>query len=247
MAGVGGVPEFDQRGTPFGRVFGGRIDIGAFEYQAASDLNLVVDTLADESDGNYALGDLSLREAILLANTYPSIDTIRFAPAHCGRPARFCLTMGELAITDSTSIIGLGANLLTIDASGNDPTPDSTYDDGISTNDGDGSRVFNIDDGIAARLQRCFHQRPDAHRRRLRGWPAGRSLPARISPIADSIITGNSDQRRAALRGGGGIYSFSRPSRFVQFADGSQQLRSPATMQRFIEGRRHSQTTSAAS
>ena len=50
--------------------------------------------------------------------------------------------MGELAITDSTTIIGPGANLLTIDASGNDPTPGRT-------NNGDGSRVFNIDDGTA--------------------------------------------------------------------------------------------------
>jgi hypothetical protein len=33
MAGVGGVPEFDQRGAPFARVQGGRIDIGAFEAQ----------------------------------------------------------------------------------------------------------------------------------------------------------------------------------------------------------------------
>jgi hypothetical protein len=32
-AGVGGVPEFDQRGAPFARVQGGRIDIGAFEAQ----------------------------------------------------------------------------------------------------------------------------------------------------------------------------------------------------------------------
>ena len=71
MAGVGGVPEFDQRGMPFGRVFDGRIDIGAFEYAGvASDLNLVVDTLVDENDGNYRPGDLSLREAIGLANAY---------------------------------------------------------------------------------------------------------------------------------------------------------------------------------
>jgi len=34
VAGVGTVPEFDQRGAPFGRVSGGRIDIGAFEVQA---------------------------------------------------------------------------------------------------------------------------------------------------------------------------------------------------------------------
>jgi len=32
-AGVGGVPLYDQRGEPFTRVYGGRIDIGAFEAQ----------------------------------------------------------------------------------------------------------------------------------------------------------------------------------------------------------------------
>ena len=54
------------------------------------------------------------------------------------------LTQGELKITDSLTINGPGANLLTIDASGNDPTPD--------VNNGDGSRVFNIDDGNDANL-----------------------------------------------------------------------------------------------
>ena len=33
VAGADGVPLFDQRGAPFGRVVGGRIDIGAFEFQ----------------------------------------------------------------------------------------------------------------------------------------------------------------------------------------------------------------------
>ena len=33
MAGMDGMPMFDQRGEPFMRVFGGRIDIGAFESQ----------------------------------------------------------------------------------------------------------------------------------------------------------------------------------------------------------------------
>ena len=41
---------------------------------------------------------------------------------------------------------------LTIDASGNDPTPNSTLDDGDDTNDGDGSRVFNVDDGVGNSL-----------------------------------------------------------------------------------------------
>ena len=37
-----------------------------FEYQQASDLNLVVDTLVDESDGNYGHGHLSLRKRLRL-------------------------------------------------------------------------------------------------------------------------------------------------------------------------------------
>jgi hypothetical protein len=38
MAGVGGVPFNDQRGNPFTRVYGGRIDIGAFEVQPTEHL-----------------------------------------------------------------------------------------------------------------------------------------------------------------------------------------------------------------
>ncbi|HEY3391135.1 MAG TPA: choice-of-anchor Q domain-containing protein, partial [Lacipirellulaceae bacterium] len=136
-AGEGGVPLYDQRGEPFGRVVNGRIDIGAFEYQEASDLNLLVDTLDDESDGDHGRGDLSLREAIELANLYPSDDTIRFDPGlTAAGPATILLTMGELRINDDVSVEGPGAEFLTIDASGNDPTP--------TINDGRGSRVFSI-------------------------------------------------------------------------------------------------------
>jgi hypothetical protein len=145
VAGEGGVPNFDQRGEPFGRIVGGRIDIGAFEYQAPADLNLLVDTLEDESDGDYSRGDLSLREAIELANAsrYEGIvDTIRFDPAltAAGR-VTILLMHGEFKITDSLTIEGPGADLLTIDASGNDPTPDEDR--------GDGSRVFLVDDNAS--------------------------------------------------------------------------------------------------
>jgi hypothetical protein len=34
--GVGDTPEFDQRGAPYARIFGGRIDIGAYEHQEAA-------------------------------------------------------------------------------------------------------------------------------------------------------------------------------------------------------------------
>ncbi len=36
MAGEGGVPPYDQRGEPFARVSGGRIDLGAYEYQVSA-------------------------------------------------------------------------------------------------------------------------------------------------------------------------------------------------------------------
>ena len=42
VAGVGGVPQFDQRGTGFGRVVNGRIDIGAYEVGSLKVLNVIV-------------------------------------------------------------------------------------------------------------------------------------------------------------------------------------------------------------
>lgn len=140
-AGVGNVPLFDQRGNPQTRVFGGRIDVGAVEFQSpVSPLALNVDTLADENDGNFSTGDLSLREALAMANGNSGVaDTISFSPAL--NSGSIVLSMGELSITDSVTITGLGANLLTIDGSGNDPTP--------LVDEGNGRRVFNIDDSVA--------------------------------------------------------------------------------------------------
>ncbi|MEX2092601.1 MAG: CSLREA domain-containing protein, partial [Pirellulales bacterium] len=81
----------------------------------------VVDTLDDENDGDYSEGDLSLREAVRFANFTSEIDSIAFSAALSG--GAIVLTLGELRILRSVPIIGLGALLLTIDASGNDPTP----------------------------------------------------------------------------------------------------------------------------
>ena len=127
VAGVGGVPEFDQRGTPFGRVFGGRIDIGAFEYQAA-ERSQSRRRHARGRIGRQLLARATSRSAkrSLLGQHVSRAPTRSDSPRHCCAAGTILLTMGELKITDSTSIEGLGANLLTIDASGNDPTPDST-------------------------------------------------------------------------------------------------------------------------
>ena len=80
---------------------------------------IVVTTLADTVDFNDGL--TSLREAIFAANTVPGADTITFAPALTANgPAKILLSQGQLAITDALTITGPGAELLTIDASGND-------------------------------------------------------------------------------------------------------------------------------
>jgi hypothetical protein len=132
VAGVGATPAFDQRGAPFSRVVGTRIDMGAVEQTGVP---LVADTLVDESDGDYARGDVSLREAIELANAQVGADVIVFDPKlFAAGSGTILLTHGQLALTDSLTITGPGAELLTIDASGNDPTPE--------VKNGDGSRIF---------------------------------------------------------------------------------------------------------
>lgn len=146
MSGVGTVPSFDQRGTPFVRVADGNansiavIDIGAYERQTVLGLNLVVDTAADEFDGNIGSGDFSLREAIGLANGSIGLNTITFAPQLSGQT--ILLTLGQLNLSDSVTIDAVSpTGAVIIDAGGNDPTPHQ------SPGLGDGSRIFLVDDG----------------------------------------------------------------------------------------------------
>ena len=93
---------------------------------------ITVDTLMDESDGLIDDGDVSLRDAIAVAAMG---DTIEFDPGLDG--GTILLTLGELQITTDMTIDALAlAQGLTIDATGNDPTPNDNL--------GDGSRVFSI-------------------------------------------------------------------------------------------------------
>jgi hypothetical protein len=119
---------------------------------------LTVNSLADVVNGSDLV--VTLREAIIAANTDTATelgetgngaDEIVFAASLFeGGPATIMLTQGELLITSDLSILGEGADQLTIDASLNDETPTSTLSDGNNTNDGDGSRVFNIDNSEAS-------------------------------------------------------------------------------------------------
>ncbi len=133
------VNEFDQRGAPFVRVVDGgsngqRIDMGAYELQPLPAAFGVVDTAVDEFDGDYSTGDLSLREAIDLANNFPGLNTITFDPALAGSNI---MLDSQLLITDSLTITG--ENQITLDAG------DGT--DGVFGT-GDGHRIFNVDNGM---------------------------------------------------------------------------------------------------
>jgi CSLREA domain-containing protein len=119
----------DQRGAPFTR-FAGTVDIGAYERQTLSGLSLVVDTTADENDGNYSPGHLSLREAVGLANGSIGPETITFSPTIFGTPQTIVLARGEMPVNDTVTITGPAAALT---VSGNNA-----------------SRIFNVDDGDSA-------------------------------------------------------------------------------------------------
>lgn len=157
VAGIDGVPLYDERGEPFDRIFGGRIDIGAFEYQQASDLNLLVDTLADVGRRvpDIGRGNLSLRNAISLANFWPGSDTIHFDPAlTADGPANLLMNGAYLQITDPISIVGPGAALLTIDGAGSngifriwtnsaDVVPADTSISGLTLTGANGAQGFS--------------------------------------------------------------------------------------------------------
>jgi CSLREA domain-containing protein len=110
----------DQRGAP--RQSQGAVDIGAFQ---AGPTTIVVTTLTDEDNGgpDPALGSgTSLREAIEFTNVdqhygFPvQGDTITFAP---GLTGTLSLSGGSLpTITAPVTIVGPGAELLTVDAMG---------------------------------------------------------------------------------------------------------------------------------
>lgn len=164
----------DQRGAGFPRVFDETVDVGAVEFQTAY---LLVDTTSDLNDGDYSAGNLSLREAIELANASSVVDTISFSNALAGQT----ITLSdELLITDDVTIIGLGADQLTLDGNGN-------------------SRIFTIDDGssateIAVSISGLTLTNGS-------GDNGGAILNRENLTLQDSLLTGNT-----ATLDGGGIY-----------------------------------------
>ncbi len=99
-----GIPTTDQRGQP--RT--GHVDIGAFQPNP-----LIVNT-ADDGTGSPS-GDLSLRQAVNLANLLGGDEAIGFDPTVFATPQTIALdgTLLELK-SGSATITGPGANLLTV-------------------------------------------------------------------------------------------------------------------------------------
>ena len=111
----------DQRGAGFPRIDHGTVDRGSFEGhfpdypELLSNATLVVTTADDELEADLSdPDDLSLREAIAIANGTFGPDTITFSAALADVPID--LTLGQLTITDDLTVIGLGSNHTTVDA-----------------------------------------------------------------------------------------------------------------------------------
>jgi CSLREA domain-containing protein len=131
LDGLGNPLTTDQRGYPFQRVVGGKVDIGAYEAQS---LTLVVDNTGDSGTGKYIPGEVTLREAVQLANANPSPDTIVFDPTVFATPQTITLMNGPLVLSDSaTTAIDGGTAGVTLDGNG-------------------ASGIFQIDSGATASL-----------------------------------------------------------------------------------------------
>lgn len=204
----------DQRGAPFARIFGAAVDMGAYERQA---LSLVVDNATDEDDGNYSAGDLSLREAVRLANENAGVaDMITFAPALNG--VAFLVSMGQMTITDSVTITGNGVANTVIDGelasrlfliSGTDV--DVTFDSLTLQN---GRTTAANDGGGAVRLVADIESTVAFRNSLVQGNSTGGSLShggAVFSQRGQVFVTGSTftqNETEAANADGGAIYSF---------------------------------------
>ncbi|GAA5505266.1 choice-of-anchor Q domain-containing protein [Novipirellula caenicola] len=108
----------DQRGSLYVRNIGGRVDIGAYERQSENDLVVIVTTTEDQADSDpsgAANLEMSLREAIELANTTPGEFEVRFASS-LDSPLQ--IRLGEIEIRDDLVFAGNGSEVTVIDAAG---------------------------------------------------------------------------------------------------------------------------------
>jgi hypothetical protein len=163
-------------------------------------LAMTVNTLVDENDG-VAVGGISLREAVAAAGQG---ETVNFAPAlTAGGPAKLLLTKGELLISKSLTIEGPGADLLTVDASGNDASP--------TVNNGSGSRIFHLNDSNVEL------QNVTISGLRITGGDAagpGGAILARENLVLRGCVLTDNATNSSGQMGGGAIFSNANSVRF---------------------------------
>jgi hypothetical protein len=140
-----------------------------------------VTTASDENDGGTGGSGLSLREALALANSSSGADTITF-DAQLLSGKTISLTLGELIISDSLTLTGLGANNLSV--SGNNL-----------------SRVFRVDNGsfssaLAVSLSGITLTGGNS------SADGGGIFNQENLSLSDTIVTGNS-----AAGNGGGLFN----------------------------------------
>ncbi len=203
---------FDQIGLPRGVA----PDAGAVQAAAV----LVVDTNVDEFDGDFSRGDLSLREAIALANIDPgTADIIRFdATVFTGGPAsviRLDAGLGTLEITGDVTIDGSTATdvLITGDTAGNDLDADG----GLAANTtgitnvvltqgasafGDNIRIFEISGTTPPEVMISGLVLTGGAATGSVNGGAIRAADGSVLTITDSSVVGNYAQ---LFGGGGGI------------------------------------------
>jgi CSLREA domain-containing protein len=112
-----------------------------------------VNSFMDNGDG----ANTTLREAIVQANANPGHDTITFDPTVFNTPKTIQLTEGQLHISDSVQIEGLGPNRLIVKADDPDGVA-GNFDDPSSR---DGHRIFLILRSPTANLYSLFDNTPE--------------------------------------------------------------------------------------
>ncbi|MEW4491085.1 right-handed parallel beta-helix repeat-containing protein [Thalassoglobus sp. JC818] len=170
----------DQRGEGYTRIVGVTVDIGAYELSDGTSETFTVTTLADSGTG-------SLRDAIDQANANEGDEIIQFSAALAG--GTITLTSGQLTLSDTIgtmTIVGLGADQLTISGNGN-------------------SRVFQVETGVTASISgltisdgKTIYAYDDANN-------GGGIDNYGFLTLANSTISGNSTVGGGG--GGGGIYN----------------------------------------
>ena len=175
------------------------VDLGAYEYQVADDISLVVTTAADVIDPYDGL--TSLREAILYAREYADRlgTTITFDHSLAGGTIKLDAALGTLSITSS----------MTIDASSvwdaENGKPGITIDAAASADDlrrvfeieGNGSGIEVVINGLE--ITGGYWQSDEIETRGAGVYARGVNLT-----LIDSVVTGNRAVGRNAS--GAGVY-----------------------------------------